>query len=68
MKKKSLNRIKTVLSEKERNQKWLASKMNVGPTTVSYWCTNRNQPSLETLFEIAKVLDVDVRELIQSSK
>lgn len=65
---KGLNRIKVVLVDQNRTQKWLAKQMNVIPTTVSKWCTNFSQPSLETLAEIAKVLDVDIRELLNPSK
>ena len=62
-----VNRIKLVLVEKKRTSKWLSEQMGVNPSTVSKWCTNTAQPSLETLFEIAKALQVDVKELINSS-
>lgn len=65
---KGLNRIKVVLVDQNRTQKWLAKQMNVIPTTVSKWCTNFSQPSLETLAEIAKALDVDIRELLNPTK
>lgn len=65
---KDLNRIKVVLVEKKRTNKWLAEELKKDPATVSKWCTNSNQPDLATLFEIARVLDVDVRELINKSK
>lgn len=68
MEKKSLNRIKIVLAQKEKSNKWLASKLNVNPTTVSQWCRNKTQPSLETFFAIAKLLDIEVRKLIQPTK
>lgn len=57
-----------VLAEKDRSNKWLAEQLDKTPATVSKWCGNKMQPSLETLFEIAKTLDVDVRELLVSSK
>lgn len=68
LKEKGINRIKVVLVDQNRTQKWLAKQMNVIPTTVSKWCTNFSQPSLETLVEIAKVLDVDVSELLNRTK
>lgn len=66
--KKQINRIRIVLAEKDRTNKWLAEKVGKNRTTVSRWCTNDMQPSLETLIEVAKILDVDVRELIVSTK
>ena len=62
---KNLNRIKVVLAEKQRTNKWLAEKLGKGPATVSKWCTNSAQPNLENLVEIAKCLNVDVSELIR---
>ena len=59
-----INRIKVVLVEKKKTSKWLAEQLDKDPATISKWCTNSSQPSLETLLEIAKVLNVDVRELI----
>ena len=66
--KKQINRIRVVLAEKDRTNKWLAEKVGKNRTTVSRWCTNDMQPSLETLVEIAIALDVDVRELLVSTK
>ena len=62
---KDLNRIKVVLAEKKRTNKWLAEQLGVDPATVSKWCTNSAQPNLENLMEIAKVLDIDVKELLR---
>lgn len=62
--KKRYNRIKIVLLENERTNIWLADQLNVSRTTVSKWCTNDNQPTVETLFKIAAVLGVDVCELL----
>lgn len=59
-----INRVKVMLVEKKRTSKWLAEEFHKDPATVSKWCTNSAQPSLETLLEIAKALDVDVRELL----
>ena len=62
------NRIKAVLAEKGKTNLWLAEKMGMNKTTVSKWCTNSMQPTVETLFDIARVLDVDVRELLVSTR
>jgi transcriptional regulator with XRE-family HTH domain len=62
------NRIKAALAERSMTNKGLAEKIQVTPETVSRWCTNDNQPPIETLFEIAMVLDVDIRELLVSTK
>jgi transcriptional regulator with XRE-family HTH domain len=68
MAKKAINRLKVVLAEQGRTNKWLSEKLGKNTTTVSRWCTNEMQPSLETLTEIAEVLGVDVRELLVSNK
>lgn len=64
---KGINRLKVVLAESNMTSKWLAEQLGKDPTTVSKWCTNKVQPSLETLMEISKILNVDVKELIRSS-
>jgi transcriptional regulator with XRE-family HTH domain len=64
MAKKAINRLKVVLVEQGRTNKWLAEKLGKNTATVSRWCTNEMQPSLETLVEIAEVLGVDSRDLI----
>jgi len=64
MTKKSINRIRVVLAEKDRANKWLAKQVKVTPVTVSKWCSNTRQPSLNTLVEIAKALVVDIRDLL----
>ena len=63
-----INRIKVALVEKKRTSKWLSEQLGKDQATVSKWCTNKVQPSLETLIEIANLLDVDVKDLIKSSK
>jgi putative transcriptional regulator len=63
-----LNRIKAVLAEKNVTSRQLANKLGKAETSVSRWCTNDMQPSIETLFEVAKILDVDVRELLVKTK
>lgn len=68
MERRSINRIKVVLVEQSRTNKWLSEKINRNRTTVSRWCTNEMQPSLETLVEIAEILNVDVRELLIATK
>ncbi|HTJ53216.1 MAG TPA: helix-turn-helix transcriptional regulator [Cyclobacteriaceae bacterium] len=62
------NRIKAVLAEQDKTNLWLAEKLDMNKSTVSKWCTNDIQPTIETLFKIAKALDVDVRELLVSTK
>jgi len=64
---KDINRIKVVLVEKKKTNKWLAKQLKKDPATVSKWCTNTSQPGLETLLQIANVLEVDVKELLNSS-
>ena len=63
-----LNRLKVVLVERKLTGKWLAETLGKNEATVSRWCTNESQPSLETLFAIATALKVDVRELLISSE
>lgn len=65
---KDLNRLKIVLVEHKRTGKWLADQLQVNQTTVSKWCTNTIQPDLPTLNKIADLLDIDVKELINSNK
>lgn len=64
----NINRIKVVLAEKNRTNKFLAESLSVDPSQVSRWVTNRLQPNLETLLKIANALEVDIRELLQPSK
>ncbi len=68
MKDKPLNRVKVVLVENQKTSKWLAEQLGVSPVTVSKWCTNTSQPDLQTLAKIASIIDIDVKELINSSK
>ncbi len=63
-----INRIKVVLVEKKKTNKWLAEILGKDPATVSKWCTNTSQPTLDMLVKIARTLDVDVKELINSTK
>lgn len=64
---KDINRLKVVLAEKKRTNKWLAEQLGVAPSTVSKWCTNVCQPSLETLLQIADNLEVKVQDLIKET-
>ena len=63
-----INRLKVILAEKGKTNKWLAEKLGKSDVTVSRWVTNEVQPSMETLLDIAKLLDIDIKELLNSSK
>lgn len=62
---RDINRIKVVLADKKRTNKWLAEQLGKAPATVSKWCTNKAQPALETIIEIANLLEVEVADLIR---
>ena len=62
---KDINRIKVMLAEKKRTNKWVAEQLGKDPATVSKWCTNTLQPNLETIVEIAKLLEVDIKDLFR---
>ena len=62
---RNINRIKVVLVDKGRTNKWLAERLGVAASTVSKWCTNDAQPSLETLMQIARLLEVKVDDLLR---
>ena len=62
---KKINRIKVMLAEKGKTNKWLAEQVGKDPATVSKWCTNAAQPSLEMLLQVAKVLEVEIKDLIR---
>lgn len=63
----NLNRIKVALVERQKTSKWLAEQMEKSDTTVSRWVSNKIQPSLEQLFEIARILNMDVKDLLNSN-
>ena len=63
-----MNRIKDVLVEKQRTNRWLAEQMGKSENTISRWCSNKSQPSIAQLQKIANLLDVDVRALLKSQK
>lgn len=64
----AINRLKAVLAEQGKTNKWLAERLSKNETTISRWCTNEVQPSMANLVIIAKLLEVDVKELINSTK
>ncbi|WP_304649047.1 helix-turn-helix transcriptional regulator [uncultured Duncaniella sp.] len=63
-----INRLKIVLAEKNRTGKWLAEQIGKNEATISRWCSNKVQPSVSQLNEIANILGVDIRDLLKSSK
>ncbi len=65
---RATNRLKICLIETKRSSKWLAAELNVTNTTVSRWCCNTMQPSIEKLYEIAHVMNIDVRRLLEPNR
>lgn len=63
---KDINRIKVMLVEKKHSNKWLAEQLGKDPATVSKWCTNSSQPTIETLLKIAELLEVNYTELVRA--
>lgn len=61
---KNVNRLKVVLVERRKTGKWLAEQLGKDPSTVSKWCSNTTQPPLDILVNIAKLLEVDIKNLI----
>ena len=59
-----INRLKVVLAERRRTNKWLCEQLNVNPSTVSKWCANSSQPDIETLIKISHLLDVELADLV----
>jgi len=68
MSKKPINRLKAVLAEQNKTNKWLAEQLKKNETTISRWCTNETQPSIDTLVLISSLLNVDIKDLINSTK
>lgn len=62
---RKINRIKVMLAEKGKTNKWLATQLGKDPATVSKWCTNAAQPTLETMMLIAKILEVGIEDLVR---
>ncbi|KIX20144.1 transcriptional regulator [Flavobacterium sp. 316] len=63
-----MNKIKEILESQGRTQTWLAKQIDKSYVVVTNYCNNNKQPSIPLLYQIAEVLDVDVRELLQKSK
>ena len=63
-----MNRIKAVLAERQRTNRWLATQMGKSENTISRWCSNKSRPSIIQLQEIANLLDVDIRQLLTTTK
>ena len=63
-----INRLKIVLTEQSKTSKWLAKELGKSASTVSRWCTNEVQPSVETLVQIAKLFKIDIKDLLNSTK
>lgn len=63
-----MNRIKEILKEQGRSQTWLAEQIGKSYVVVTNYCNNKTQPSLSTLKKIADILDIDIRELLESTK
>ena len=61
---RDINRLKILLAEKKKTNKWLCEQLGVNPTTVSKWCTNSSQPSLEMVLRMMEVLDADINQII----
>ena len=66
--KEAINRIKVVLADKNKTNKWLAEQLGKDPATVSKWCTHSSQPGVETLIDIARILEVEVGDLLRVPK
>lgn len=64
--KREINRLKVVLAEKKRTNRWLAAQLGKNEATISKWCTNKSQPSLDDLVAIARCLEVDTKDLLHS--
>lgn len=65
---KDLNRLKVVLAEQKRTGTWLASELGVSYVTVSKWCSNTTQPTLQNINKIAEILGIDPRDLLTGKK
>ena len=61
MENNDLNRLKVILAEKKKTNKWLAEQLGKDQTTISKWCTNSSQPDLASLIQISKLLEVDIK-------
>jgi transcriptional regulator with XRE-family HTH domain len=64
----NINRLKAILAESGKTNKWLAEQLGKDPVTISKWCTNTTQPDLPTLLKISDLLGIDIRELLISNR
>ena len=64
----NLNRLKAMLADSGKTNKWLAEQLSKDPVTISKWCTNTTQPDLQTLAKISELLNIDIRELLVKRK
>ncbi len=65
---KAINRLKVILVEKGKTGKWLSEQLGKDPATVSRWCNNHAQPSVEVLLQIAELLNIDIRDIFNKTK
>lgn len=68
MSKKPINRLKAILAEQGKTNKWLAVQLKKSETTTSRWCSNKTQPSVENMIAISKLLSIDVKDLLHTTK
>lgn len=68
MENRDLNRLKVLLAEKKRTNRWLAEQLGKDQTTISKWCTNSSQPDLASLIQIAQLLEVELTDLVRMPK
>lgn len=68
MSKKAINRLKAILAEQGKTNKWLAVQLKKSETTTSRWCSNNTQPSVENMLAISKLLGIDVKDLLHTTK
>lgn len=65
---KNLNRLKVILAERNLSNKWLSEKLGRDQATISKWVTNTTQPNLEMLLKICEVLNIEIGEIVRTSK
>lgn len=68
MHKTPINRLKAILAEKQKTSKWLATELDKSETTISRWCRNEIQPPIDMMVKIAGLLNIDIKELLNSTK
>ncbi len=64
----SINRIRVALAERNKTNRWLAEQMGKSEITISRWVQNKTQPSLEQLLQVAQILSVSPKDLINEVK